>query len=76
MGNMHTSSFASDVYRYNTSLIHSKMSDTASQLYQPEHLVAAEPVAVGECTSETWVGLAQLNIAQQLCSAYCTAGWM
>ena len=43
---------------------------------QPEPLVAAEPAAMGRCTSEMWVGLAQLNIAQQLCSAYCTAGWM
>ena len=47
------------------------------RLCQPELLVAAEPAAVGECTSEMWVGLAQLNIAQQLYSAYqCTAGWM
>ena len=76
MGNMHTSSFASDVYRHNTSFIHSKMSDTASQLCQPELLVAAEPAAVEKCTSEMGVGLAQLNIAQQLYSAYCTAGWM
>ena len=47
-----------------------------TRLCQPELLVAAEPAAVEECTSEMWVGLAQLNIAQQLCSAYCTAGWM
>ena len=46
------------------------------RLCQPERLVAAEPAAVGECTSEMRVGLAQLNIAQQLYSAYCTAGWM
>ena len=45
-------------------------------LCQPELLVAAQPAAVGECTSEMWVGLAQHNIAQQLDSAYCTAGWM
>ena len=49
---------------------------SATWLCQPELLVAAEPAAVGECTSEMRVGLARLNIAQQLCSAYCTAGWM
>ena len=49
---------------------------SATRLCQPELLVAAEPAAVGECTSEMGVGLARLNIAQQLYSAYCTAGWM